>query len=213
MSTLAIGILAAAGLLVLYLFAKADGDYVFIRDRPKPWTPKRKSINYYAWQGPFFIEDFSGGTGGTGGTGATVRENFGNFQGANNPKDEIVPTCGACEIPKYNATVKGAKECHKFAMNQCRVRTQTSEKGYKHEFWNSAHKMEGPHDGLSKKMGGAGNFQQSTNNNLSAPNNLPSAQMRSVMGDWFDDQEKVSPWCYAETYNQCMANPKWRKEN
>ncbi len=198
--TLASIILIGATLFVVYLFSKSDDEYVFLRDRPKEWTPKRKSINYYAWQGPLFVEDFSG------------KEGFGNFQGANNPKEEIVPTCGACEIPKYNKTVKGADECHKFAMNQCRVQTQTSEKGYKHEYWNSQHKMEGPTDGLSKKLGGAGNYSQTTNNNLSYPNNLPSAQMRSVMGDWFGDHDKVSPVCYAQTYEKCMANPKWRTD-
>lgn len=199
---LAVLILIGTALLMLYIFAKSDNEYIFIRDRPKEWAPKRQSINYYAWQGPMFVEDFSGAD-----SSLPQKENFTNFQCPdNNPKEEIVPTCGACEIPKYNTTVKGAAKCHQFAMNQCRVRTQTAEKGYKHEYWNSQHKMEGPSDGLSKKLGGAGNFRQTTNNNLSAPNNLPSAQMRSWMGDWFNDCDKVSPWCYTETYNKCMMS-------
>ena len=61
--------------------------------------------------------------------------------------------------------------------------------------------MEGPGKG---PLGGPGNFRQVSNNNLDAPNNLKSAQMRSVMGDWFHPRDKVSPWCYAEKYKQCM---------
>lgn len=168
--------------LVVYMFATADNQYVFLKDRPKPWESKRQSINYYAWRGPMFVEDFR------------------NFEsGPNNPKDEIVPTCHSCEIPKYNATVPKAKKCHRYAMNQCRVRSQTAEKGWRHEYWNSPHKMTEP-----SVLGGPGNFAQVTNNNLDVPNNLPSAQMRSWMGDWFNDCDKVSPWCYAETYKQCM---------
>ena len=229
-------ILAATAALLIYIFAKADDEYVFIQDRPKPWVPKRKSINYYAWRGPFFVEDFAGGVGQVAESNAKEQnkgqfgkelggitfssskwdagifnasvegmETFQDLEGANNPKAEIVPTCGKCEIPKYNTTVKGAAQCHRIAKDQCRVPTLPSEEGWRHEYWNSQYRMEGPTEGLSAKLGGPGNFSQVTNNNLSAPNNLKSAQMRSIMGDWFDPRDKVSPWCYAEMYNKCMA--------
>lgn len=172
-------IVVALVALMVYMFATADNQYIFLRDRPTPWESKRQSINYYAWRGPMFTED------------------FGNFEGANNPKEELVPSCHVCEIPKYNATMPGVKQCHRLAMNQCRVRTQTAEQGWKHEYWNSPHRI---HPNLP---GSPDNFAQVTNNNLDAPNNLPSAQMRSWMGDWFDDCDKVSPWCYATTYKQC----------
>ncbi len=191
-------IIIAFAALMIYMFATADNPYIFLRDRPQPWESKRKSINYYAWRGPMFVEDFR------------------NFEGDNNPMDEIVPSCHCCQIPHYNMTVPKSKQCHTFARNQCRVRTQTAEKGWKHEYWNSAHRIhpnsdDDPIDGMSLhsekcKMGGVGNFAQVTNNNLDAPNNLPSAQMRSWMGDWFNDCEKISPWCYAETYKKCMEN-------
>lgn len=196
MSSTAALVIIAVSALVIYMFATKDNQYVFIRDRPVQPPSKRQSINYYAWQGPFFVENSMPLEG-------TV-ENFNNFSGSNNPKNEVVPTCHPCEIPKYNMNNPKAKKCHKFAMNQCRVRTQTSEMGWKNEYWNSQHRMEGPSDGLSRKLGGPGNFAQTTNNNLDFPNNLPSAQMRSVMGDWFADEDKVSPFCYAETYKACM---------
>jgi hypothetical protein len=180
-------VIIAVVALVVYLFATADNQYIFQRDRPKPWESKRQSINYYAWRGPMFVED------------------FGNFEGDNNPKAEIVPTCHSCAIPTYNTSVPEAKKCNRYAMDQCRIKTQTAEDGWRHEYWNSQHKMEGPSDGLAKKLGGPGSFKQVTNNNLSAPNNLAAAQMRSRMGDWFDDCDKVSPWCYALEYNRCMG--------
>jgi len=235
----AILILAAVAALLVYLFANADNEYVFIKDRPKEWVPKRKSINYYAWRGPMFVEDFANGESSTSSTDefagsftgghaevnakdqnegqfgdhqmenfaphlenfAPQLENFGAFRGANNPKAEIVPTCGSCEIPKYNKNVKGAAECHRASQDSCRVPTMTSEDGWRHEYWNSQYKMEGPGKG---PLGGPGNYAQVSNNNLDAPNNLKSAQMRSIMGDWFHPRDKVSPWCYAENYKQCM---------
>ena len=191
----AILILAAVAALLIYLFANADNEYVFIKDRPKEWIPKRKSINYYAWRGPMFVEDFANGesptdefTGIAGFAEANAKEqysgqfgdhqienfgsqieNFGAFRGANNPKAEIVPTCGSCEIPKYNKNVKGASECHTSAQDFCRVPTMTSEDGWRHEYWNSQYRMEGPGKG---PLGGPGNFRQVSNNDLDAPNNL-----------------------------------------
>lgn len=238
-------ILIAAVALVVYMFATADNQYVMLKDRPKPWVPKRKSINYYAWRGPFFVEDFHGGAGNTSeaanspqntadcnqynpddstalavscpcnssgfsndacvnsyvATGA-AKEHFGNFSGENNPKAEIVPTCGACEVPKYNTHVRGARECHVAAKKGCRIPTLTAEQGWYNEYWNSTYRMEGP----DRKLGTPGNYAQITNNNLDAPNNLESAQMRSWMGDWFCPRDKVSPYCYANKYRQCMAS-------
>ena len=168
--------------LIVYLFANADNEYIFLRDRPQPWEPKRKSINYYAWRGPMFVEDFQ------------------DFEGENNPKQEIVPTCGSCTIPKYNHNGANACEetaCHRWARDQCRIRTQTAEDGWRHEYWNSTYRMRPP------TKNDPGNFAQVTNNNLDAPNNLVSAQMRSWMGDWFDPRDKVSPWCYANNLKDC----------
>lgn len=150
-----------AATLVVYMFATKDNEYVFLKDREKPWQSKRQSINYYAWRGPMFTEDFK------------------------------------------NIDESKVQQCHIKAMNQCRVRTQTAEQGWRNEYWNSPHLEHGPE---RSKVGGPNNFAQITNNNLDAPNNLPSAQMRSVMGDWFNDADKVSPYCYALTYKQCMKS-------
>lgn len=268
--SLATLILVAAVALVVYMFANADNEYVRLRDRPKPWVPKRQSINYYAWKGPMFVEDFTdiamvglasgqekqqppfGPMGkaldgpasvchgssyaspvglptadcdqytpkdekcsscpenssefvqGSQPPNCACRntiENFGSFEGENNPKAEIVPTCGACEIPKYNGCVEGAGKCHAFAMDKCRIPTLTAEDGWYNEYWNSQYRMQGP----DKKLGTPGNYAQVTNNNLDAPNNLKSAQMRSIMGDWFCPKDKVSPYCYANTWKQCRS--------
>lgn len=166
-------------LLMVYLFATNDNQYVMLADRPKPWESQRKSINNYAWRGPMFVEDFR------------------NFTGENNPLNEVTPTGACCDIPKYNKHVDGALECNEYALGHCRIPTQTSEESWRNEFHNSPYNL----SRNPKK-----NFSQITNNNLSPANNLKSAQMKSVMGDWFDPKDKVSPWCYAELYGHCAAN-------
>lgn len=174
-SVLVVGLI----LLMVYLFATNDNQYVMLADRPKPWESKRQSINYYAWKGPMFVED------------------FGNFRGENNPLNEVTPTGACCDIPKYNKNVAGALECNEYALGSCRIPTQTAEESWRNEYHNSPYNL----SRNPKK-----NYNQITNNNLSAANNLKSAQMRSIMGDWFDPKDKVSPWCYAEMYGHCSSN-------
>ena len=178
MSDLSFGacVLIAFLVLLVYLFATSDNQYVMLADRPKQWESKRQSINNYAWKGPMFVEDFR------------------NFTGDNNPLNEVTPTGASCDIPKYNKNVPGALECHKYAVDKCHVPSQTSEDGWRNEYHNAPYNLSQHHE--SK-------FKQITNNNLSAPNNLKSAQMRSIMGDWFDPYDKVSPWCYTELIGQC----------
>lgn len=173
-SVLVVGLI----LLMVYLFATNDNQYVMIADRPKPWESQRQSINNYAWRGPMFVEDFR------------------NFTGDNNPLNEVTPTGACCKVPKYNKNVDGALECNELALNSCRIPTLTAEESWRNEYHNSPYNL----SRNPKK-----NFSQITNNNLSAANNLKSAQMRSVMGDWFDPKDKISPWCYAETYDNCSA--------
>lgn len=183
-SSTAAVLLIAVGLLVIYLFSRRDaGDYVNIADRPKDWEPKRQSINYYGFRGPFFVEDFS------------------NFNAQNNPKQDIAPTCmdsncqgcKECDIPKYNKHTVGVLECHRNVSDCCRVDTLTAEQSWRNEYHNSSYRLGGPHG-----------YDQVVNNNLSAPNNLKAAQMKSVMGDWFDPKDKISPWCYAESMKPCL---------
>lgn len=132
--------LALTAAVVVYLFATADAPYAWKRDEPADWRAKRQSINYYAWRGPMFTEDFAGATG----------------------------------IPK----TEGARGCV--------VPVQTSEEGWRHEYHNCAYRLGRP-DG----------YRQCTNNNRCPPNDLKSVQMRSVMGDWFDPRDRISPWCHA----------------
>lgn len=176
MSDTAIWLLIAFAALMIYMFATADNEYVPVADRPKSREPKRQSINYYGWRGPFFVEDFT------------------NFNAENNPKAEIVPNPegGECAIPKYNTNVPGVAECHREAMCKCRIPTLTAEESWRNEYHNSVY-----------RLGQCDAYDQTTNNNLSAPNNLKAAQMKSCMGDVFDPADKVSPWCYANAMKQC----------
>jgi hypothetical protein len=68
----------------------------------------------------------------------------------------------------------------------CQIPTLTAEGSWRNEYHNAVYRLGGPDA-----------FRQVTNNNLSAPNNLKAAQMKSVMGDYFDPADKISPWCYA----------------
>lgn len=175
-------LLVGLAALLVYLFATRDNDYIPIADRPQDLESKRQSINYYGWRGPMFVEDFT------------------NFSGANNPKEQLVPVvrCGVtpdgkddCDIPKYNRNVPGMLDRHQQASEQCQLPdTLTSEESWRNEYHNSVYRLGGP-DG----------YRQVTNNNLSAPNNLKAAQMKSVMGDWFDPKDKISPWCYAQSFS------------
>ena len=45
-------------LFLTYLFATHDSPYIPIRKREQPYKSKRKLINFYAWRGPMFVEDF-----------------------------------------------------------------------------------------------------------------------------------------------------------
>ena len=172
--------------LIVYMFATKDSPYVPINERPIPDEPKRKSINKYAWRGPMFVEE------------------FGTFSGVNNPKEEVVPTPSKCEIPKYNASVPGVRGCHEEALGHCMIGPMTAEGSWRHEYHNAPY-----------KLGQCNAFDQVTNNNLSAPNNLKSAQLKGVMGDWFGC-DKVSPWCYATHMNKCAkfntCNPETEKK-
>jgi|JI10StandDraft_1071094.scaffolds.fasta_scaffold105935_4 hypothetical protein len=179
--SLAALVLIVVGGLIIYLFTRRDsGEYVKVADREaNRWEPKRQSINYYAFRGPFFVEDFT------------------NFNAENNPKQDIAPTSDCppneCDIPKYNKHTMGVLDCHQDVSKCCTVDTLTAEQSWRNEYHNSPYRLGGP-DGYS----------QAVNNNLSAPNNLKAAQMKSVMGDWFDPKDKISPWCYAESMKPCL---------
>ena len=104
--------------------------------------------------------------------------------------------------------VRFTKETHARTLKYIREHAN-DEKPFYLDYWfhgpNLIAKARYGREGNSARLGGPGNFAQISNNNLDAPNNLKSAQMRSIMGDWFHPRDKVSPWCYAETYKQCMS--------
>jgi hypothetical protein len=179
MNPLIILTLVALTIVVIYAtFKPSFIDAPLDSNTGVPFESQRKSINYYAWKGPFFIEGFN------------------NFHRENNPLEELVPgteSADGCTIPKYNTNNPDVLECHQSATENCLIPTLTSEDSWRNEYHNSQY-----------RLGKADAFKQATNNNLSAPNNLKSAQMKSIMGDWFDPKDKVSPWCYAESLKTCM---------
>jgi len=175
-------LLIAVSALVIYLFATKDTVYVPLREKPQPTKSKKNVINYYAWKGPFFTEDFQ------------------NFQPPNNRLNELVPTGKTCcEIPKYNMHNEDVKECHRYASDYCRIPSLTAENCWRNEWWNCTYRMRPP----NPKTGDPGNYAQCTNNNLDTPNNLKS-QCHPYFMDYSHPRDKISPKCYANTMKACL---------
>lgn len=183
-------IIALVCALIIWLLITKDDNWVPLSQRPQEKKSKKSVINYYAWKGPMFVEDFT------------------NFT-CDNPNKEIVPVSRNI-IKQQNITKEQQQKCHEVAMNNCNVDTLTAEQDWREEYWNSTYKMTGPSDkgDLCRKpdwsKGDPGNFLQATNNNLDAPNNL-TCQARSINKDYCDTRDKVSPYCYKKTYEKCLS--------
>lgn len=192
-------------------FAKFENDAMEVIDKRKAVPLGFEETNFRE------PETFQGETQGE------TQENFTAFCGPENPFNEVVPVrrpnpylddCKdgkPCSVPKYNRNNQDYKKCHSFAKWKCRVPTYNAEHGWRNEYWNSTYKMTGPSDEGSLcrppnwRAGDPGNYRQSTNNNLDAPNNL-KCQARSRYMDYCRPQDKVSPVCYATVLNDCMGN-------
>ena len=75
-------LLLSAIAFVVYIFATRDDPYIPIRKREKPLKSERQIINWYAWRGPMFIEDFAG----------------------DNTKDNT-PPCGSCPNKQFPCSI------------------------------------------------------------------------------------------------------------
>ena len=212
--------------LLIYLLATKDDNWVPMRERPTETKSKKSVINYHAWRGPMFIEDFT-----TEGFTNFTTEGFNNFT-TDNPNEENVPvlhtitekTHSLSDIQdQYLGDIAGLElrndpnrtkqlekklKCHRKAMGECRTDTLTAEEDWRNEHWNSPYWMRGPSDkgdlchAPDWRKNDPGNFKQATNNNLDAPNNL-TCQARSIMKDYCDPVDKVSPHCYKKTFDHC----------
>lgn len=210
-------LLIAVSALIIYLFATKDNPYVPIKDRPEPWTSKRKVINYYGWKGPMFTEDFKGGNECDSECVQTLEQE--------NPLKENVPvsrpnpylnTPGSepCVVPRFNPKNKIMQYCHRAAADRCRQRTLTSAEDWANEYHNDTYKMTGTSDqgGLCRppnwRFGDPGNYRQSTNNNLDAPNNLKcggaEGSARGRNKEFCAPKDKISPVCYVRNLNECL---------
>lgn len=173
-------------LLVLYMFATKDNPYIRIRDRPQPILSKRKVINWYAWRGPFFMEDFTGD---------------GLTDDLYNKKRELVPTNKKCTIPKYNSKNGPAIKCHQRAKALCKVGDLNSEDWWRNEYQNCSYKMRGP----NWATGDWGNYRQCTNNNLSEPKNL-QCQCQGRTCETCNPIQRLSQVCYVKQYRDCLKD-------
>jgi hypothetical protein len=187
-------LLICASALVLYLLATKDNEYIPIKEREPEWKSNRNVINYWGWRGPMFIDDFQNFT-----TDNTYQETV--------PVSRPNPYIGV--LVQDHSDKQKLKQCHIQAKAKCVTPVLTSENDFRNEYWNSPYWMRAPSDKgqLCHKpdwaAGDPGNFKQATNNNLDAPNNL-TCQGRSIMGDYCESDDKVSPVCYTKELELCM---------
>lgn len=179
-------------LFMVYLFANKDNLYVPIDRRPQPYQTKRKIINWFAWKGPMFVEDFIGN-----GDFIGNRENFNNHMLPSDPK-----SCSGKRAlcNKDKEWLCDHHDCNKVSMESCRVPSLTSEHAWRNEYHNSSYWMRGP----NPITGDLGNYKQTTNNNLDTPNQLKCAGLGRWDMETCSPKSRVSPVCYKLNYNQCM---------
>lgn len=168
-------------MLLAYLFATHDAPYIPLRKREQPLGTKRKIINWYAWRGPMFVEDFENPTALPSDAKSCKGVDHQSFQREKRDRDFA--------------------DCHKYAMSHCRTPSFTSEQSYRNEYWNCAYWMRGPNE----ITGDAGNYKQCTNNNLDSPNQLACKNNRWD-GDTCNPKKRVSPVCYKRNLDQCMRS-------
>lgn len=173
-------LLVSVILLLAYLFATHDSPYIPIRKRPKPIGSKRQIINWYAWRGPMFVEDFENPT--------------------NLPSDPSSCKGNAYQAEKRKKYRKDYEDCNRFAMSWCRVPPLTSQQSWEQEYHNCSYWMRGPNE----LTGDPGNFKQCTNNNLDNPNHLKFVNQGRWDGDTTHPTSMASNVCYKRNLDQCM---------
>lgn len=192
-------------------FAKFEEDAKAVIDRRKrvplgkePTAPKDFSGTSAAGNAPVSTPSLAAG----------IVEGFGTFKPPENSLNEVVPVWreNGCVLPKYNTKNVDAIKCHKKAMLKCRVPFHTAEDGWRNEYHPDTYKMRGPSDEgelcrpPNPFNGDPGNFRQTTNNTLDVANNI-KCNARSRYMDYCDPLERVSQYCYAKTYSDCVGKP------
>jgi hypothetical protein len=191
-------LLVCAILFVVYIFATKDNPYVPIRKREKPLGSKREIINWYAWKGPMFIEDFEGKN--------STKEGCCNDT---NPILSDDPTnidfeCCKENTEKRQKHANDFKVCNREAMKLSRTPrcAETSQHSWENKYFNCTYLMRGP----NPETGDLGNYTQCTNNNLDAPNQLKCVGLGRIDADTCPTQQLVSHYNYDKVLDKCMQD-------
>lgn len=198
---------------VVYIFATKDIPYIPLRKREKPLTSKREIINWYAWRGPMFIEDFhdscSDSHNNTGHNDSQKKNNCVEFVGpilsdnpTNLPSDSI-ECCQENEI-KRQKHLQDFKSCNRIAMKMSRTPScaETAQHSWENKQFNCSYVMRGP-DPIT---GDLGNYTQCTNNNLDTPNQLKCVGLGVIDSEVCPTEHLVSPYYYNKVLNKCMQD-------
>lgn len=211
--------------LLMYLFATKDNPFIPQKLTPSKPPSKQGVINWFAWRGPMFVEDFGdiGYKPGNYSNGSpyetfddqpdpsakepteseamiTALEGFGNHTLPTEPH--------SCKANQYAAERKAKfladhQKCHSLAYENCGPsNVSTSEKSYKHEYHNCSYRMRAP----NPITGDLGNYKQCTNNSLDTPNQLKCVNEGRWDFDTCKPNDRVSHVCYKRNYDKCMKS-------
>ena len=221
-------LLLSAILFIVYIFATKDNPYIPIAKRPKPLGSKREIINWYAWKGPMFIEDFKGQSSESEAIspeqqpslkecdncpnkpfvcshkGSKCSVNFVAPTLSDNPTNlpsDPVRCCQENELQRQKHS-RDFQVCNREAMNSCRTppSKETSQHSWENKYFNCSYVMRGP----NWKTGDLGNYTQCTNNNLDVPNQLKCVGLGRIDADTCSPTHLVSHVCYKDKVDQCM---------
>jgi hypothetical protein len=201
MAMIPILLLLSVFALLVYLFATKDKPY--IPAKSVNTKSKQDVINWPAWRGEMFVEDFNGSSFTPvpddvdicpptldSPPNDAMFEGFGNYM---LPLDIIRQDKGG--LLPLTKEHKITLNDHLDAYGKCITsKLSTSEKAYQNEYHNCSYKMMPP----NKETGDLGNFKQCTNNNLDAPNNLRFKSQGRWDYDITNPCDRVSHVCYAK---------------
>jgi hypothetical protein len=192
--------------MLIYLFATKDQPFAPVKNTDT--KSKQDVINWFAWRGPMFVEDFNGSPfipledaedevcakSRMSPPNAAMFEGFGNHM---LPLEIIKQDKGGFLPLAYDNPI--SLKDHLETYKKCTTsKLSTSEKAYRNEYHNCSYKMMPP----NKKTKDLGNFKQCTNNNLDAPNNLKFKSLGRWDYDVTMPDDRVSQACYAKNLKQ-----------
>lgn len=220
-------LLVAVFALLLYLFATKDSPFVPYALQPKKEKTKSGVINWYAWRGPMFVEDFNdfGDIGNKPGNYSTGMP-YEGFVPSGNDNDLSPPhqtsegkalmdalegfgnhalpseTLACNTAPRKAKFFGDHQSCHLDTYRKCKgVKLSTSEDAYRNEYHNCSYQMRAP----NPVTGDLGNYKQCTNNNLDAPNFLKYKSQGRWDYDITPPKDRISPVCYKRNYDKCLT--------